>query len=81
MLPYSQKRLLGMPKRFSSREIIAILEKNGFIYVSQKGSHIKFFCEQSKATVIIPANRGEIPVGTLHSIIRQSKIKKEFFEK
>jgi len=30
-----------MLKLHSSRHIISILEKNGFYFVSQKGSHIK----------------------------------------
>ncbi|KKR01957.1 MAG: hypothetical protein UT98_C0002G0028 [Candidatus Nomurabacteria bacterium GW2011_GWF2_40_31] len=30
-------------------------------------------------TVIVPANKKEIPMGTLHSIIRQSSLLKEDF--
>jgi len=28
-----------MPKLYSSSEIIKVLQKKGFIYISQKGSH------------------------------------------
>ena len=31
-----------MPKLYSSKYIIKVLEKHKFIYVSQKGSHIKY---------------------------------------
>ena len=69
-----------MPKLLSSKEIIKILENNGFIFISQKGSHLKFRKNsiQSK-TVIVPASKKEIPIGTLYSIIRQSSLLKEFF--
>lgn len=32
-------------------------------------------------TVIIPASRKEMPIGTFNSILRQSGLKKEDFEK
>ncbi|MFA5517972.1 MAG: type II toxin-antitoxin system HicA family toxin [Spirochaetota bacterium] len=67
-----------MSKLLSSREIINILEKNGFIFRSQKGSHCKFIKESY--IVIIPHPRKEIPMGTFMSIIRQSGLKKEDFE-
>lgn len=61
-----------MPKLYSSREIIAVLQKRGFRYISQKGGHVKF--RLHNRTVIIPANRKEIPYGTFKSILRQSEL-------
>jgi predicted RNA binding protein YcfA (HicA-like mRNA interferase family) len=64
-----------MPKLHSSNHIIKVLEKNKFIYVSQRGSHIKYRKHGSPTlTVIIPANRREIPFGTFRSILRQSQL-------
>lgn len=57
-----------MPKLYSSAEILKVLEKNGFIYVSQKGSHIKYRKANPALTVIVPAERKQIPMGTFHSI-------------
>lgn len=68
-----------MPKLLSSREIIKILEKNHFIFISQKGSHGKFYKEESKAIVIVPMNKEEVPVSTFLSIIRQSKMDRDSF--
>ena len=68
-----------MPRLKSSKTIIKILEENGFIFVSQKGSHGKFYREGSKATVIVPMNKTEIPLGTFSSIIRQSKLDRAIF--
>ena len=71
-----------MPKLFSSNEIIKILVKHGFIFVSQKGSHIKYRKRGNPTlTVIIPAERSRVPVGTFHSVLRQSGLTKEDFEK
>ena len=71
-----------MPKLFSSNEILKVLLKHGFIFVSQKGSHIKYRKTGSPTlTVIIPADRKQIPIGTFNSILRQSGLAKEDFEK
>ena len=70
-----------MPKLYSSKHIIKVLENHKFIYVSQKGSHIKYRKHGSPTlTVIVPANRREIPFGTFRSILRQSQIREIDFE-
>jgi len=47
-----------MPKLLSSKTIIKTLETKGFIFVSQKGSHIKYRKHGNVVlTVIIPANK------------------------
>ncbi len=71
-----------MPRLYSSAHIIDVLQRHGFFYVSQKGSHVKFRKVAGKRTltVIIPANRKEIPFGTFQSICRQSKLAREDFE-
>ena len=52
-----------MPKLYSSKDIIKVLEKEKFIFISQKGSHIKYRKHgRPSLTVIIPANRREIPL-------------------
>ena len=69
-----------MPKLLSSKQVIKVLENNGFIFMSQKGSHLKFRKQENQSkTVIVPANKKEIPIGTLHSVIRQSSLLKEDF--
>lgn len=66
----------------SAREIIKVLNNQGFKVVSQKGSHIKMKKKTSEKTriVIIP-DYNEIPIGTLQSIIRQSGLTLEEFIK
>ena len=69
-----------MPKLYSSRHIIRVLEKRGFVFVSQKGSHAKYRkVGQPTLTAIVPAAKKEIPEGTFRSILRQSKLDKRDF--
>lgn len=59
-----------MPKLLSSRDIIKVLERHGFMFVSQKGSHAKY--RKGQYTAVVPTPRKEIPLGTFKSIVRQS---------
>ena len=71
-----------MPKLYSSKDIIKVLKKHKFTYVSQRGSHIKYRKHgRPVLTVIIPDNRREIPFGTFRSILRQSQLQESDFEK
>ena len=67
-----------MPKRYSSRHIIKILETHGFKFISQKGSHAKY--RSGNRTVIVVTDKKVIPVGTFTSIVRQAGLKREDFE-
>jgi len=67
-----------MPKLYSSRNIIKVLQSKGFIDIGQRGGHVKF--RKLGLTVIIPANKKEIPFGTFKSILRQSNLTKEDFK-
>jgi len=71
-----------MPKLYSSQHIVKVLEKKGFIFISQKGSHGKFRKEVygKMLTVIVPMGKKQIPIGTFHSIRRQSNLQEEDFK-
>ena len=66
-----------MTKLPSSQKIVKVLLENGFIFISQRGSHQKY--RRDNKTVIIPAPRKEIPIGTVRSIIRQSGLEPGLF--
>ena len=71
-----------MPKLYSSSRIIKVLLSKGFIYISQKGSHVKYRkIGNPTLTVIVPADRKEIPYGTFRSILRQANLTEEDFKK
>jgi len=66
-----------MSKLPSSKQIVKTLKKNGFVFVSQRGSHAKF--KKGNRIVIVPSSKKEIPMGTFRSIIRQSGLTREDF--
>jgi len=69
-----------MPKLYSSLQIIKVLQKQGFVFISQKGSHAKFRKTASPTlTVIVPAGKKEIPFGTFKSILRQANLNEDDF--
>ena len=59
----------------NSREIIAALTRAGWRQVAQKGSHVQFKHPDKSGRVTVPHPERDIPVGTLHSIERQSGLK------
>lgn len=71
-----------MPKLHSSRHIVSVLEKFGFVFVSQKGSHGKYKIGDGRAKriVIVPLAKREIPHGTFRSIVRQSGLSEDEFK-
>ncbi|HEU5053579.1 MAG TPA: type II toxin-antitoxin system HicA family toxin [Hanamia sp.] len=69
-----------MPKLFSSDQIIKILLQNGFVFISQKGSHRKYRKTGNPTlTVIVPSAMKEIPFGTFKSILKQSGLQQSDF--
>jgi predicted RNA binding protein YcfA (HicA-like mRNA interferase family) len=51
-----------------SRKIVQRLEREGWIFVSAKGSHHKF--RKDDKTVIVPHPKKDLPVGTARSIAK-----------
>ncbi len=71
-----------MPKLYSSQQVIKALEREGFAFISQRGSHVKYRKTGASIvyTVIVPAGRKQIPRGTFRSILRQSGLDENTFE-
>ncbi len=66
-----------MTKLPSSDKVVKVLLGNGFYFKSQKGSHQKY--SDGTHTVIVPAPKKEIPLGTVKSIRKQSGISYDQF--
>ncbi len=66
-----------MPKSYSSKYVVKILEGKGFVFKSKKGSHAKY--SKGNKIVIVPHPKKDIPGGTFRSILRQSGLKQEDF--
>jgi predicted RNA binding protein YcfA (HicA-like mRNA interferase family) len=57
----------------SARDLIKALQKDDFIIVGQKGSHIRLKKKTpSETRIVIVPNHDEIAKGTLISILRQA---------
>ena len=66
--------------RLRAREVIRILERYGFIQVSQRGSQQKWRHPVTGKQVIVPYHKGkQLPLGTIKSIIEGSGIPAEEF--
>jgi len=61
--------------RLTARDIIKQLKKQGFIEISQTGSHLKLFNPATHKTAIVPIHKGKIiPIGTIKAIAKQSGV-------
>ena len=57
------------------REMVALLEKNGFAFVSSNGSHRKYRNTQTGVMVIVPYHAKELKKGTEEQILKQAGLK------
>jgi predicted RNA binding protein YcfA (HicA-like mRNA interferase family) len=58
-----------------SRDVIKLLEADGWKEVARKGSHAQFKHPVKKGRVTVPDPKRDLPVGTLRSIEKQSGIR------
>ena len=64
-----------MKKSYSSREVIAILEKDGWYQVNQEGSHKQFKHGTKKGKVTVQHPEKDMDIRIIKSISRQSGLK------
>lgn len=60
---------------YSSREVIALLKKDGWYKIKSNGDHHHFKHPFKKGRVTVTHPLKDVPVGTLKSIERQAGIK------
>lgn len=59
------------------KEMISLLEKNGFIYIkNNNGSHQKYYNQKTNITVSVPMHAKELKKGLEHAILKQAGIEK-----
>lgn len=59
----------------TSQEMMRYLKKNGFVVMSQNGSHIKMRNFQNGRTVILPFHCKDLKKGLEQAILRQAGLK------
>ncbi len=71
-----------MVRALKYKEIVKILERNGYFLSRQKGSHMIYKHTNTGNIVPIPMHgkNNPIKIGTFKSIIKQSKISQSEFE-
>lgn len=62
---------------FTSKELVKLLKKNGFVLLRSKGSHNMYHNPVTKRKAIIPLHNANLPKGTLLSILKRAGIDKE----
>ncbi len=73
---------MGKLGPLSGKDVCKILEQHGFLEVRRKGSHVVMQFRDISGTITVPVpDHSELKIGTLSSIIRQSKLQRSFFER
>lgn len=56
-------------------DLLKFLKKEGWIKKKQKGSHLQLVHPNKKGKITVPVHAGDIPKGTLKSILKQAGLK------
>ena len=67
--------MAGRLRRLTAKEVEDLLTRHGFEFVSQRGSHRKWWKRSNSVQVVVPIHSGKpLPIGTLRHILSQSGI-------
>lgn len=62
------------------QRVTTALERAGFVFDRQKGSHLVYYHPETNRTVVIPRHR-EIKTGTLREILREANLSRDEFRR
>lgn len=62
-----------MPK--TSKEMVKLLEQNGFVEIRQRGSHKIMFNQKTNTTVPVPFHNKDLGKGLENKILKQAGLK------
>ncbi|MCL6258600.1 type II toxin-antitoxin system HicA family toxin [Aquiflexum sp. TKW24L] len=57
------------------KDLLKLLKQDGWSEKTQKGSHLQLVHPTKPGKVTVPIHGGDIPVGTLNSILKQAGLK------
>ena len=57
------------------KELLQLLKKDGWVEKSHKGSHLQLMHPSKPGKVTVPVHGGDVPKGTLSSIMKQAGLK------
>lgn len=64
-----------MPVRYTTKEMIKLIQKDGWYLVKTDGSHYHFKHPVKSGKVTIPFHNKELKAGTANSILKQAGLK------
>jgi len=64
----------------SWQQVVGALERVGFVFDRQKGSHMVYYHPETNRTVVVPRHQ-TIKMGTLREILREANLNREEFRK
>lgn len=59
----------------SPKEMVKLLKQNGFVEISQNGSHVKLRNHETGRTVIVPYHSKDLKKGMEQAILKQAGLK------
>jgi len=62
-----------------AKQVIAALEKSGFIFERQKGSHVTLRNPDTRCTTVVPVHSAELPRWLLKKIIKDAGLSEDLF--
>ena len=62
----------------SWERVVAVLEKAGYVFLRQRGSHMVYGHPETKSIIVVPRHK-EIKRGILRGIIREAGLTREEF--
>ncbi|WP_281178117.1 type II toxin-antitoxin system HicA family toxin [Alicyclobacillus acidiphilus] len=63
---------MGTVKSYSSRELISMLEANGWVLKAVERSHHQYIHPKTRNKVTVPHPKKDIPVGTARNILKRA---------
>ena len=61
------------------RQVVAALERGGFVVIRIVGSHYQLFNERTRRHTTVPHHNHHLPRGTVAAIIRQAGLTRDDF--
>ena len=62
------------------KQMIRLLEQNGFVLVSANGSHYKYHNPTTNKTTVVPFHAKDLKPGTEKNILKLAGLKKEEYD-
>ncbi len=61
------------------RQVMAALERRGFVVIRIAGSHYQLYNERTRRHVTVPHHNRDLPRGTVAAIVKQAGLTREEF--